>query len=55
MGYKFYNIKYLKEINWQKMFPTLDSDGIDLISKMLEIDPQKRIDGYEALQHPFLN
>jgi serine/threonine protein kinase len=32
----------------------LDNDGIDLISKMLEIDPKKRINSLDALNHNFL-
>jgi serine/threonine protein kinase len=43
-----------KCINWRSKFPQLDEDGIDLISKMLEVDPNKRISAREALVHNFL-
>jgi len=43
-----------KCINWRSKFPQLDEDGIDLISKMLEVDPNKRISPREALVHNFL-
>lgn len=37
------------------IIPTTDMYLIDLIKKMLEIDPQKRISAKEALQHPYFN
>ena len=39
--------------NWKNVLPNLDDDGIDLISKLLELDPEKRILAPEALEHPF--
>ncbi|CCD14480.1 unnamed protein product [Trypanosoma congolense IL3000] len=33
----------------------LCADGLDLLKKMLEVDPKKRITASDALQHPFLN
>ena len=33
--------------------PTLDDNGIDLLKKLLELDPEKRILSAEALEHPF--
>jgi cyclin-dependent kinase len=41
------------EKKWEEIFPTLNQTGIDLISRMLVIDPQKRISAYEALNHEF--
>ena len=38
---------------WKKVLPQLDDDGIDLISKLLELDPEKRILAADALKHPF--
>lgn len=43
-----------KPINWKEKFPQLGDDGIDLISRMLEIDPEKRISARDALDHIFL-
>jgi cyclin-dependent kinase 12/13 len=31
----------------------IDAQGIDLLERMLEINPYKRISVYEALNHPF--
>jgi len=33
--------------------PTLDASGVDLLSKMLQYDPVKRITAQKALEHPF--
>jgi serine/threonine protein kinase len=37
----------------EKQFPRAPSVAIDLLSKMLEIHPRKRITVAEALSHPF--
>ena len=36
------------------MFPTASADGIDLLDKMLQFDPQNRITIKEALMHPYM-
>lgn len=35
------------------LVPTLDVSGVDLLSKMLQYDPAKRINAQKALEHPF--
>ena len=40
-------------IPFSKRFPNATSDAIDLLYKMLQIHPQKRIDVVRALRHPF--
>ncbi|XP_010927310.1 cyclin-dependent kinase B2-1 [Elaeis guineensis] len=35
--------------------PDLDADGIDLLSKMLQYDPSKRISAKKAMEHPYFN
>ncbi|KAL5988469.1 Cyclin-dependent kinase B2-1 [Asimina triloba] len=35
--------------------PNLDSDGLDLLSKMLKYDPSKRISAKKAMEHPYFS
>jgi len=37
----------------QQLLPTLDADGVDLITRMLRYDPAARINAREALEHPW--
>ena len=38
-----------------RVIPELDAHGIDLMSKMLQYDPAKRIHATEALKHPYFD
>jgi serine/threonine protein kinase len=35
-------------------YKKIDPDAMDLLEKMLKIDPRERIKPHEILQHPFL-
>ncbi|PWY90833.1 Pkinase-domain-containing protein [Aspergillus heteromorphus CBS 117.55] len=39
---------------WKSLFPGVDDDAIDLLGKMLIIDPNKRISAADALMHPYM-
>ncbi len=41
--------------NLNDFVPNLDILGLDLLEKMLCLDPNKRISAYEALNHEFFN
>ena len=38
----------------KKYFKDFDEDGLDLMDKFLQMDPEKRITIREALNHPFI-
>eukprot|EP00798_Chlamydomonas_sp_ICE-L_P026082 gene26082-11787_t len=43
-----------EKVNFQKKFPDADPMAIDLMERMLQFDPRKRINVLEALKHPWL-
>ncbi|XP_040214988.1 mitogen-activated protein kinase 14-like [Rana temporaria] len=40
--------------NFKEVFPTMNALEIDLLEKMLELDPEKRLSAAECLAHPYL-
>jgi serine/threonine protein kinase len=49
-------MKYEKPSSLGDIFPCISSSGaLDLLSKLFNIDPIKRIDVKEALNHSFFN
>lgn len=44
-----------KKEDLSKLFPKLDNSGVDLLEKMLKINPAERITSEEALLHPYFN
>ena len=39
----------------KQIFPNLDTEGLDLMQKFLQLEPEKRISADEALKHPFFD
>ncbi|GAX74697.1 hypothetical protein CEUSTIGMA_g2145.t1 [Chlamydomonas eustigma] len=39
----------------KRIFPTLEAEGLDLMKKMFEYDPGRRISAKDALQHPYFS
>jgi len=54
----WYNVggdKQYPPIELKELFPHSSKDAVDLLKRMLEINPEKRITIEEALKHPYLN
>ena len=49
------NFENNKPKNFKEIFPNLDAEGLDLIQKFLQLEPDKRISAEEALKHPFFD
>ena len=49
------NFEDYPEKNFKELFTNLDSEGIDLLQKFLNLEPDKRISAEEALKHPFFD
>lgn len=46
--------KNMKFQSFSEVFPNASDETIDLLSRMLQFNPHKRIDTLSALQHPYL-
>jgi len=44
-----------QRIEWKKIVPKLDDNGLHLLNLMLILDPSKRISAKQALKHPYFN
>ncbi len=58
-GLQYYRDHYANvfypRVNFQELFPRANPLAIDLLDKMLQIDPDKRITVDQALAHPYLS
>lgn len=48
-----FNFEPTEGIGLETLIPDAPDDFMDLLKKMLEMNPRKRIDAKEALNHPF--
>ena len=47
------NQKSRNKVNFNNLYPNADKNGIDLLQKMLQFNPEKRITVQQALNHPY--
>jgi len=42
-----------RRATWKRMYPKASEDAIDLLERLMQYDPKKRITAAEGLQHPY--
>lgn len=48
------SLPYMPQVPYSSLFPNANPEGLDLLERMLALDPQERITVDEALKHPYL-
>ena len=49
------SLPYAEPVPFKVRFKNMDDEAVDLLEKMLNFDPKKRITAEEALKHPYLS
>lgn len=49
------SLPFMRKVHYSELFPTANPLALDLIEKMLTLDPYERITVEEALKHPYLS
>ncbi|ODQ77200.1 hypothetical protein BABINDRAFT_42140 [Babjeviella inositovora NRRL Y-12698] len=49
------SLPFMPKVPFSQLYPNANPDGLDLLEKMLTLDPSQRITAEEALEHPYLN
>lgn len=48
------NLPFVERVPFESLYPNASANAIDLLNKLLTIDPRQRITVDEALEHPYL-